>query len=582
MKPNCHFRESGNPAPVEHLLTHFDRIADTPNAIPRLRRFILDLAVRGKLVSQDSNDEPASELLKRIAAEKKRKMAAGEIKKEKLLPEIALDEIPFDTPHNWEWIRLGSSAIIVQGFAFSSGNFSNDPNTGYPLIKIGDIGTNTPTVFLRGPYDLAFVVNRGDILVGLSGSIKCAIWEGPTALLNQRIARITPASNDLLSVWLLFGVNTRIEKWKDETAKMTVQNVKAHQLYESLIPLPPLAEQHRIVAKVDEFMALCEQLEETRAKREATRDRMATASLARLNEPDPDPATFQNHARFALNNLTPLTTRPDQIKALRQTILNLAVRGKLVPQDPNDEPASELLKRIAAEKDRLVKTGEIPRAKSTVRGLNEKFARQLPQNWSKTSISQIAYLRSGIALKHGEEQAVGDLPYLKVSDLSLTENDKGIVTSSRFVGHDLKDAVIESGSIVFPKRGGAIATNRKRRLHVNIVCDSNIMAMKPFVNDLLPFLELWFSNLDLWKLNSGTSVPQINNKDIYPLSIHLPPLAEQHRIVAKVDELMTLCNRLEASLVTGDEARGRLIESMLHEALVLDSEEPARGEKKRD
>ena len=106
-------------------------------------------------------------------------------------------------------------------------------------------------------------------------------------------------------------------------------------------PLPPLAEQHRIVAKVDELMALCDRLEAARAEREATRDRLTAASLARLNAPDPDPTTFASHARFALDALPALTTRPDQIKQLRQTILNLAVRGKLVPQDRNDEPAAE-------------------------------------------------------------------------------------------------------------------------------------------------------------------------------------------------------------------------------------------------
>ena len=140
-------------------------------------------------------------------------------------------------------------------------------------------------------------------------------------------------------------------------------NVNGRTLGKLLVPLPPLAEQHRIVAKVDELMVLCDRLEATRMEREATRNRMATASLARLNTPEPDPATFQNHATFALNNLTPLTARHDQIKALRQTILNLAVRGKLVPQDPTDEPASELLKRIAAEKARLVEAGEIRKTK---------------------------------------------------------------------------------------------------------------------------------------------------------------------------------------------------------------------------
>jgi len=129
-----------------------------------------------------------------------------------------------------------------------------------------------------------------------------------------------------------------------------MNNISLTDIRNFVVPLPPLAEQHRIVAKVDELMALCDRLETERTARETTRDRLTAASLSRLNEPDPDPAVFRNQAAFALDNLTPLTTRPNQIKALRQTILNLAVRGKLVKQDPNDEPASELLKRAKMTK----------------------------------------------------------------------------------------------------------------------------------------------------------------------------------------------------------------------------------------
>ena len=134
---------------IDFLFADFDRLIQSAESVHRLRRFILDLAVRGKLAPQDPNDEPASELLKRIAAEKARLVKAGKIRKEKSLPEIAPDEIPFGAPQGWEWVRLASSTIIVQGFAFSSGDFATDPDAGYPLIKIGDIGTSTPKVFIR-------------------------------------------------------------------------------------------------------------------------------------------------------------------------------------------------------------------------------------------------------------------------------------------------------------------------------------------------------------------------------------------------------------------------------------------------
>ena len=153
------------------------------------------------------------------------------------------------------------------------------------------------------------------------------------------------------------------------------------------------------MAKADELMALCDRLEEGRTERETTRDRLAAASLARLNAPDPDPEAFQDHAAFALDNLRPLTTRPDQIKALRQTILNLAVRGKLVEQDPNDEPAAELLQRIAAEKKRLVKSGEIRKSPpfTPVVPAEQLFA--VPVSWEWVSSTYPAYGVSDLGKK---------------------------------------------------------------------------------------------------------------------------------------------------------------------------------------
>ena len=154
-------------------------------------------------------------------------------------------------------------------------------------------------------------------------------------------------------------------------------------------PLPPLAEQHRIVAKVDELMALCDRLEAARTEREATRNRLSAASLACLNAPELDPLVFRKDVAFALDNLTPLTTHPDQIKALRQTILNLAVRGKLVPQDPNDEPASDLLKRIAARKfERKRKTND-PRIKLKPTSKYDGFPMTLPRGWAIQSFENL-------------------------------------------------------------------------------------------------------------------------------------------------------------------------------------------------
>ena len=324
---------------ADRLLAFYERIADAPDAITHLRRFILDLAVRGKLVEQDPNDEPVSELLKRIAAGKARLVKAGEIKKAVVNP-IDLNDAPFHLPLDWIWSTVGELMHVEMGQSPPSEHY-NQSGEGLPFYQgKTDFGPRhpSPRYWCTQPKKLAL---PGDILISVRApvgptnltEIKCCIGRGLAALKPYAGAETDFA---LMS----------LRAFEPSIAAMgfgsTFVAINKRQLALFPFPLPPLAEQRRIVAKVDELMALCDQLEAARAEREATRDRLSTASLARLNVPDPDTDTFRNHAAFAFENLAPLTTRLDQIKALRQTILNLAVRGKLVDQDPNDEPASVL------------------------------------------------------------------------------------------------------------------------------------------------------------------------------------------------------------------------------------------------
>lgn len=268
------------PANARFALATLPALTTRPDQIKPLRQTILNLAVRGKLVEQDPTDEPASELLRRIATEKARLFAAGEIRRPKPSPAVTDEEQAFNHPQGWVWTRLAAVTLVTQGFAFSSGDYSKSEADGPPLIKIGDIGSNAPEVFIKGAYEPQYLVQPGDLLLGLSGSIKCSIWRGPVALLNQRIARIRPASADLTNDWLFLIVNESIEKWKAETSKLTVQNIKAQQLNEVPVPLPPLAEQHRIVATVDALMALCDRLEAALTTADTTRARLLEALLA--------------------------------------------------------------------------------------------------------------------------------------------------------------------------------------------------------------------------------------------------------------------------------------------------------------
>ena len=348
---------------------------------------------------QDPSDEPASELLKRILTEKARLVKAGEIKKIRVLDELTEDEKIFDMPKGWGWVRLGNIATYMQR------GRSPQYATGTNVVVVSQkcvqwhgldlsVAKEIDAASLQDYEEYRFLRDE-DLLWNSTGTgtigrvvrVTCP----PEKLVcdsHVTLIRCPHVVSEYIRIWLrsdhVYGVIEDRAAGSTKQVELTSGLALGWQ-----VPLPPLAEQHRIVAKVDELMTLCDRLEAARMEREATRDRMATASLARLNMPDPDPATFQNHATFALNNLTPLTTRPDQIKALRQTILNLAVRGKLVPQNPNDEPASELLGRIEKEKKSLIRSGMIMGSKRSSPTIIDDLDFDLKAGWVPTKFWQI-------------------------------------------------------------------------------------------------------------------------------------------------------------------------------------------------
>ena len=345
---------------AERLLAHYEQIADTPDAIARLRRFILDLAVRGMLMPQNANDEPASDLLKRIAKEKAQLVRAGEIRKPPTLESISKTEAPYPLPRSWVWVRVGEI------FDYDAGTNRNPKELTQDrwLLELEDIEKDTSRIVERlrvSDRDSQSTKSEfaiGDILYGkLRPYLNKVVVADEPGYSTTEIVAIRPFLKLCSEYCALAFRRPDFVAYVERLGRGTkMPRLRTPDAIVAAFPLPPLAEQRRIVAKVDELMGLCDRLEAARASRETVRDRLAAASFARLNAPDPE--TFQADARFALDALPALTARPDQIKQLRQTILNLAVRGKLLPQNPNDEPDSELLKRIAKERARIVKCRE--------------------------------------------------------------------------------------------------------------------------------------------------------------------------------------------------------------------------------
>ena len=255
---------------AEQLLTHFDRLADAPDAIPRLRRFILDLAVRGKLVAQDPNDEPASELLKRIAVEKKRRVEAGEIRKAKTSAPVCKNELPFPLPRNWAWSRLHDIGVLAGGMTPSKNRpdfWGGDivwlspkdikaDETFNSELKITALGLSDTRLQLYRPGSL-FMVARSGIL---KRTFPVTINRVPAAA-NQDMKVLLPfLDGQERFLQIMFRGLTEFILAELVKTGTTVQSLKYVEFEQQPFPLPPLTEQHRIVAKVDELLALCDRM----------------------------------------------------------------------------------------------------------------------------------------------------------------------------------------------------------------------------------------------------------------------------------------------------------------------------------
>ena len=569
---------------AERLLAHCERFSDAPDAVVCLRRLVLNLAVRGTLVAQSPNDEPGSDLLNRITEERQRLVKAGHIRDIRAKP-IKMANPTFDLPNSWEWAALGDLVLYDAGIKREPKTLNRDKW----LLELEDVEKDSGRLLVRiSTSDRESKSTKSefridDILYGkLRPYLNKVLVADEPGYSTTEIVSLRPYL-PLCSQY--FALALRRPDFVNYVSRLgqgtKMPRLRTEDAIAAPFPLPPLAEQHRIVAKVDELMALCNRLDTARMKREMARDRLAAASLVRLNAPDPDPAMFQNHAAFALENLTPLTTRSDQIKTLRQTILNLAIRGKLVAQPPNDEPASELLKRIALEKARLVKTGEIKTEKKHPAIEENHGTFQIPTNWSWCRLGSLSkVVTSGSrdwAKYYSNEGAV----FLRMGNLSkdhyrlrldniqrVKAPSEGEGTRTRLEAGDLLISITGDVGMLglIPENFGEAYINQ----HTAMVRPMDEMKGR-YLPELFrsPFAQEQFNAPQRGIKNS------FRLTDITQFLVPLPPLAEQHRIVAKVDKLMALCDKLEESLTIGAETRRRLFDAALRDALEPDAETEA-------
>jgi type I restriction enzyme S subunit len=529
--------------------------------VKKLRELILELAVRGKLLPQDTNDEPASELLKRIQAQKTKSLAA-----------TAEVEKPFDLPIGWEWVSFGEIAQHNSGKTLDKGR-----NKGVLCDYI------TTSNLYWGVFELDSVkqmpieeselerctAQKGDLLICEGGEAgRAAVWNFDKEVCFQNHvhrARLYEGISPFYAYRYFEKLNAsgEIEQYRKGVG---ISNMSGKALSSVVFSLPPLAEQHRIVTKVDELMALCDQLEAQHSNAAEAHEKLVSHLLGTLTQSQGADDFSANWQRIAAHFDTLFTTEAS-IDALKQTMLQLAVMGKLVPQNVNDEPASELLKRIQAEKDKLLAEGKIKKEKPLVPVTVDEKPFELPKGWEWVRIGSICH-------DWGQKTPDIDFTYIEVSAI---DNQRGMISSPELVSPE--NAASRARKIV--KKGTVIySTIRPYLLNIAVIEDefqpepiasTAFAIVHPFC--LMPpryFLSYFRSPVFVRYVESvqmGIAYPAINDGQFFSGLIALPPIAEQHRIVAKVDALMALCDQLKTRITVANQQQQKLADVFVAQAV---------------
>ncbi|MFM5477853.1 restriction endonuclease subunit S [Aeromonas veronii] len=538
--------------------------------IKKLRELILELAVRGKLVPQDPSDEPASVLLERIAAEKAQLVRDGKIKSEKKYPVISDAEQPHSKPDGWVFERFGNVLINRDferiplavsererrkgGYDYYGASGVIDRIDGYlfdkPLLLIGEDGANlinrsSPIAFIaRGQY---WVNNHAHVLDGLN--------------------------EDLLKYVCLHINAISLLPYITGTAQPKMNQAKMNTI---VLGIPPLAEQKRIVAKVDELMALCDQLEQRSEAQLAAHQTLVETLLATLTDSCDADELAQNWARLSTHFDTLFTTEAS-IEALKQTILQLAVMGKLVPQDPSDEPALALLERIAAEKARLVKEKKIKKEKPLPVICENEKPFELPQGWAWCRFEDIVDIQSGITKgRKLTNRVLTTVPYLSVANVQRGYVDVTGIKSVELPVDEIEKYQVLNSDLLITEGGdwdkvGRTAIWADEMPYV--AHQNHVFKARKFLQEQdESWLEMFLNGPSARDYFAGsskqtTNLASINKTQLRGCLIAIPPKNEKSCIVAKVDELMNLCDQLKARLQTSQQTQLTLAESLVEGAL---------------
>jgi type I restriction enzyme S subunit len=555
----------------ETFFDKFGLLADTPNGMQKLRELILQLAVQGKLVPQDSNDEPASVLLEGIRAEKERLVREKNIKKPKQLPVIGLGEIPYNLPNNWRWVRLGEIVNYNGAIKVSSSDIPEDAW----LLGLEDIEKDTSRIIQHITFkdriskSTKTKFEKEDVLYGkLRPYLNKVVVADADGFCTTEIVPLKGYFG-LFPKYLMYALKRPefLEYVSSRTYGINLPRIGTEDARRALIPLPPLHEQKRIVAKVDQLMALCDELEAQQQKKQEARLHLNSAALDKLltaHEPD----EFAHHWQRICDNFDLLYGR--------KAILQLAVQGKLVRQDANDEPAAVLLERIKAEKERLVKEKKIKVAKALLPIKGDEWPYELPKEWKLARLGELVesmtngiykpskyYSDNGIACLRMYNIQRGKINYLNLKRMLLEDDE---IERYRLVSGDLLVNRVNSRELV--GKAGVI-----NLFEESLIFESKNIRVRFIICEELPeYINILFQTREVREVFEGDAKQtcgqaSISQPQVAGIITPLPPLNEQKRIVARVDQLMALCDELEVKIEQSQTDGEKLMEAVVGELI---------------
>lgn len=546
--------------------------------IKKLRELILELAVRGKLVPQDPNDEPASELLKRIAAEKAELVKQGKIKKQKPLPEISEEEKPFELPEGWEWVTLATVGEIVGGGTPKSDNPQFWAKNGIKWITPADLYGLKGKYITSGARDIspaglsnssARLMPKGSVLFSSRAPIGYVAIADAELSTNQGFKSCVTYIKESAE-YIYYFLLASAKKIDAEASGTTFKEVSGAIVSKILLPLPPLSEQLKIVSRANELMSLCDQLEQQSLTSLDAHQQLVETLLGTLTDSQNAEELAENWTRISEHFDTLFTTEAS-VDALKQTILQLAVMGKLVPQDPNDEPASELLKRIAQEKAQLVKEGKIKKQKSLPPISDEEKPFELPEGWEWSYLSDIGILARGRS-KHRPRNdptlyADGTIPLVQTGDVARSN---GCINTYSALYNQLglsQSKLWNKGTLCI-----TIAANIADSgiLNFDACFPDSVVGFTPYENEI-PVLYFHYFMMTikstLEKFAPSTAQKNINIDILSQLFFPCPPLEEFHRIVDKVQNLLSVCDVLRAYIQSAQQTQLHLADALTDAAI---------------